>query len=139
MVEVGIHSIKNGMLYGRLGVFCEMLPFPSYRVSYDWVYSGSGCSGPSVMNFFYVFFGTKIYNTREEQVYIAILQLHSSNRVRGIPFKTYDRKQVLINKIRKETEINVIIQPKRNSQQLYNRYHYSEVQAMPMSRRTRKR
>ena len=52
--------------------------------------------------FFYVFFGAKIYNTREEQVYIAILQLHSSNRVRGIPFKTYDRKQVLINKIRKE-------------------------------------
>ena len=52
--------------------------------------------------FFYVFFGAKIYNTREEQVYIVILQLHSSNRVGGIPFKTYDRKQVLINKIRKE-------------------------------------
>ena len=52
--------------------------------------------------FFYVFFGANIYNTREEQVYIVILQLHSSNRVGGIPFKTYDRKQVLINKIRKE-------------------------------------
>ena len=33
-------------------MFCEMFPFPSYRVSYDWVYSGSGCSGPSVMYFF---------------------------------------------------------------------------------------
>ena len=45
---------------------------------------------------------------------------------------------VLINKFAKK-EINVIIQPKRNSQQLYNRYHYSELRAMPMSRRTRKR
>ena len=58
MIKVGIHSIKNGTLYGRLRVFSGYLFYrgQSYVLSIQYV--GSGCGGP-VLCIFYVFLERK--------------------------------------------------------------------------------